>query len=68
MSSAAPAPVLQTLRTGQPMLMSIRSAPASATIAAAERITSGSWPKSWIETGCSSGWIRSSSRRVRSLR
>ena len=32
-SSAAPAPVLQTLRTGQPMLMSIRSAPASATIA-----------------------------------
>ena len=33
------------------MLRSIRSAPASAAIAAAERITSGSWPKSWIETG-----------------
>src|ERR1044071_3264014 len=50
------------------MLMSIRSAPASAATAAAERITSASWPKSWIETGCSSGWIRISSRRVRSLR
>ena len=35
-------PGLATLRTGQPMLMSIRSAPASATIAAADRITSGS--------------------------
>ena len=34
-SSDAPAPVLQTLRTGQPMLRSIMSAPASATIAAA---------------------------------
>ena len=30
-SSAAPAPVFTTLRTGQPMLRSIRSAPASAT-------------------------------------
>ena len=33
------------------MLMSMMSAPASATIAAAERITSGSCPKSWTETG-----------------
>ena len=33
------------------MLRSIRSAPASATVAAAERITSGSWPKSWIAIG-----------------
>ena len=31
-SSAAPAPVLQTFLTGQPMLMSIRSAPASAAL------------------------------------
>ena len=50
------------------MLMSIRSAPAAAAIAAPERITSASWPKSWTETGCSSGWIRISSRIVRSLR
>ena len=49
--SAAPAPVLHTLGTGQPMLRSMRSAPRSATVAAAERMTSGSWPKSWIETG-----------------
>ena len=67
-NSAAPAPAARTLRTGQPMLMSIRSAPASAAIAAAERITSGSWPNSWIETGCSAGWMRKSSRMVRSLR
>src|SRR3954454_3714076 len=50
------------------MLMSIRSAPASAATAAPERITSASWPKSCTETGCSSGWMRISSRRVRSLR
>ena len=69
--SAAPAPVLHTLGTGQPMLRSMRSAPRSATVAAAERMTSGSWPKSWIETGPparSSGWMRSSSRIVFSLR
>src|SRR2546423_14025 len=28
-------------------------------------MTSGSCPKSWIETGCSSGWMRRNSRRVR---
>ena len=48
--------------------MSIRSAPQEAAISAPERITSGSWPNSCTETGCSSGWIRISSRRVRSLR
>src|SRR3954471_3765834 len=67
-SRAAPAPVLQTLDTGQPMLRSMRSAPASATLAAALRMTSGSWPKSWIETRPSSGWMRSSSVHVFSLR
>ena len=67
-SSAAPAPVLHTLGTGQPMLMSIRSAPAAATCSAAEAITSGSWPNSCTDTGCSSGWMRNSSRQVRSLR
>ena len=66
-SSAAPAPVFITLGTGQPMLRSTMSAPASATTAAAERMTSGSWPKSWMATGPSSGWTRSSSVSVRSL-
>jgi hypothetical protein len=47
------------------MLMSIRSAPRSAAIPAAIRITSGSWPKSWIGTGCSSGWMRRNSSSVR---
>ena len=46
-SSAAPAPVLQTFGTGQPMLRSMKSASVSrATVAAALRMTSGSWPKS----------------------
>ena len=43
------------------------SAPARATVAAAERMISGSWPKSWTETGPPSrsrGWIRSSSVHV----
>ena len=48
-SSAAPAPVLQTFGTGQPMLMSIRSAPAAATRSAADAITSGSAPNSWTD-------------------
>src|SRR3954447_10495752 len=73
-SSAAPAPVLHTLGTGQPMLRSMTSAPASATVSAAEAMTSGSLPKSWIEIGPgglvarSSGWMRRSSRMVFSLR
>ena len=50
-SIAAPAPVLQTFGTGQPMLRSMMSAPARATVAAAERMMSGSWPNSWTETG-----------------
>ena len=65
--SAAPAPVLQTFGTGQPMLRSMRSAPRSATVAAAERMISGSWPKSWIDTGPparSSGCTTSSSSSV----
>ncbi len=69
-TSAAPAPVLQTFGTGQPMLRSIRFAPVSAALAAAERMISGSLPNSWIETGpltCSSGWTRSSSVQVFSL-
>ena len=64
---AAPAPVLQTLRTGQPMFRSTRSASAAAAIPAASRITPGSCPNSCTDTGCSSGWMRRNSRTVRSL-
>jgi hypothetical protein len=53
------------------MLRSITSAPAAAAVSAAEAMISGSWPKSWMATGPparSSGWMRSSSRMVFSLR
>jgi hypothetical protein len=40
----------------------------SATYAAADRITSGSWPKSCSATGFSSGTVRSISVHVFSLR
>jgi hypothetical protein len=66
-SSAAPAPVFSTLRTGQPMFRSTMSAPLSATSDAARLTGSGSGPNSCIETGCSSGWIRSISVCVRSF-
>ena len=49
LDSAAPAPVLQTFGTGQPMLRSMIAAPRWATVSAALRMTSGSCPKSWIE-------------------
>ena len=67
-SRAAPAPVLTTFGTGQPMLRSSMSGPASAAIAAAVRITSASQPKSCTETTPSSGWMRSISSSVRRLR
>ena len=69
--SAAPAPVRQTFGTGQPRLRSMRSAPAAATLRAAERMTAGSCPKSCTETGPrsrSSGTIRRSSVTVLALR
>ena len=56
-SSAAPAPVLQILGTGQPMFTSIRSAPAGSTARAASAMASASAPKTWTPTGCSSGTI-----------
>ena len=34
---------------------------------AASAITAGSWPNSWIDSGCSSGWMRRNSRTVRRL-
>ena len=40
-----------TFFTGQPKLMSIRSAPRSADIFAASAIASGSQPASWMEEG-----------------
>ena len=54
----APAPVLVTLRTGQPKLMSTMSAPASTTIRAASAIRAGSEPKICTASGCSSRAIR----------
>ena len=53
-SRVAPAPVFVTLRTGQPKLMSTRSAPAASTMRAASAIVRGSEPKIWIASGCSS--------------
>ena len=57
-SSVAPAPVFVTLRTGQPKLMSTRSAPAASTMRAASAIVSGFEPKIWIASGCSSDATR----------
>ena len=53
-SSEAPAPVFVTFLTGQPKLMSTMSAPAASTIRAASPIATGSEPKIWIASGCSS--------------
>ena len=68
LSIATPAPVFVTFGTGQPMFRSMRSTSVcSATWAAALRMTSGSWPKSWSETIPSSGCMRSISVTVFSL-
>ena len=53
-SRLAPAPVFVTFFTGQPKLMSTRSAPAASTMRAASAIAAGSEPKIWIASGCSS--------------
>ena len=52
--SEAPAPVFVTFLTGQPKFMSTMSAPAASTIRAASAIATGSEPKIWIASGCSS--------------
>ena len=54
LSMEAPAPVLATFGTQQPMLISMISAPAAATTRAASAIMSGSAPKICAEIGCSS--------------
>ncbi len=51
LSSVAPAPVLATLGTQQPMFRSTMSAPCASTTCAASAIIAGSPPKSWTLTG-----------------
>ena len=53
-SREAPAPVFVTFLTGQPKFMSTMSAPAASTIRAASAIATGSEPKIWMASGCSS--------------
>ena len=61
--SAEPSPLLTTLPTGQPMLMSRMSAPlASMAICAASAMQTGSLPKIWACIGCSPGKGASSVR------
>ena len=57
-SSVQPAPVFVTFLTGQPMLMSTRSAPASTTMRAASASSGGSEPKICTASGRSSGAMR----------
>ena len=57
-SSAAPAPVAITFRTGQPKLRSTRSAPAASATRAASAISAGSEPKICTASGCSSEAMR----------
>ena len=58
---AEPSPDLTTLPTGQPMLMSIISAPEmSSARFAPSAMDSGSWPKICTAAGCSSGGDQSS--------
>ena len=58
-SSPEPAPDRVTFGTGQPMLMSMASAPTSFAMTAAWAITSGSPPKSCTTNGFSMGeWRR----------
>ena len=61
--SAEPSPLLTTLPTGQPMLLSRMSAPlASMAICAASAMQTGSLPKIWACIGCSPGKGASSVR------
>ena len=53
--SADPASPFTTLRTGQPMLMSMIAAPCCSTSLAASAICAGSQPTSCIDTGSSIG-------------
>src|SRR5882724_9830598 len=54
---AEPPPMLTTLRTAQPMLISMEATPVEARKAAASRISSGTDPKSWTASGESSGRV-----------
>jgi type IV secretory pathway ATPase VirB11/archaellum biosynthesis ATPase len=57
-SSEAPEAVFVTLRTGQPMLRSTMSAPAATHMRAASAHATGSEPKTWTASGCSSCAMR----------
>ena len=61
---AEPPPIFVTLRTGHPMLMSTDWTPRDSQRAAASRISSGTLPKSWMESGRSSGDDSTSLRAV----
>ena len=64
---AEPSPLETTFPTGQPMLMSMMSAPLiSRAICAASAMQTGSLPKICALTGCSPGPIFSSPRLFRS--
>jgi hypothetical protein len=52
---AEPPPTRQTLRTGQPMLISTDATPMDSRYAAASRISSGTEPKSWTASGLVGG-------------
>ena len=54
---AEPPPVLQTLRTGQPMLMSIESTPIDSRYCAASRISSGTAPNNCTANGLSASFV-----------
>jgi hypothetical protein len=57
-SADAPAPVFVTLRTGQPKLMSMMSAPAASHMRAASPTVAGSEPNTCTASGCSSRAMR----------
>ena len=65
---AAPSPLLTILPMGQPMLMSMMSAPVcSRAIWAASAMQTGSWPKIWTAAGCSPSNCCSREKVLRSL-
>ena len=54
---AEPPPTRQTLRTGQPILISTDATPAASSQAAASRISSGTDPNNWTARGWSAGQV-----------
>ena len=54
---ADPPPTRQTLRTGQPMLISTEATPVDSRNSAASRISSGTEPNNWTANGWSEGLV-----------